>query len=134
MSKKPNDIAATLHISETEVYALDNNYNFTWYTTQQSKLNSILYKLGMNISRGYIMQDPCLHFNYRAKEQNNCARFYGNERIDEEWLLSGFASQAAKDKASGGSLIQDVYSARKQTEKAQADLEYQDMFRTLEDE
>ena len=129
---KPNDIAATLHISESELTRADGSYSYTWHTMNRGRLNSVLFHLGMDTNRGYTLQPTCLHVN-RLGDRVTCQRYYGNERLDNKWLESGYASLAATDKSSGGELIEDLYSSRMMTEKAQADEEYKDIFRKNEE-
>ena len=36
-------------------------------------------------------------------------RWAGNERIDYQWIMSGYASKEARDKSSGSRLLADIY-------------------------
>jgi len=81
---------------------------------QPTELEGVLYDLGLDVNQPYEVQFNT-HRN-RFGNINSCTRFVGNERLDQEWIDSKYSSQEAKDKASGNSLVKDLYSLRGMTE------------------
>lgn len=124
---RPSTIVALCIVSESEIARGFPEYDSSWEAEQPSKLLNILYGLGMDINQNYTRQDGLMHRN-RLNEIVLCSRFVGQERLDLEWLTSGYASQAARDKASGSRLLEDIYRARNLTEEAQHRLEARDKY------
>ena len=65
----------------------------------------------INLHKGIERQENLQHRN-RFNEVVICDRYVGNERTDKEWLNSGYASQEAKDKATGSKMLADLYRLR----------------------
>lgn len=98
-------ILNTIHVSESEIDAVFDNYNADW---DKTRLESALYQLGLNINLNYEFQSASQHRN-RMNKVVTCARWYGIEREDEEWITSGCASQAVKDKLKNSRMLDDIY-------------------------
>ena len=127
-------IAATIHVSETEIAALYPDYQYSWYENDKEKLAGILYEFGIDTSQYWEYQEPVQHRN-RMNQLVTSGRYYGNERLDEAWLNSGLASEAAKDKAKNSRLLDDLYREKALTIDTQMALERRDLFAsTTEDE
>lgn len=126
-------IAATIHVSETEIAALYPDYKYSWYDDDKEKLVGILYELGLDTKQYWEYQEPCQHRN-RMNQLVTAGRYYGSERLDEAWLNSGLASEAAKDKAKNSRLLDDLYRSKAMTIDAQMSLERKDMYNVVEDE
>ena len=130
---RPSAIVALCIISESEITKVMPNYSAE-FENEEIKFKSFLYSLGMDINKPYQRQDGLQHRN-RLNEIVVCSRWVGEERIDEAWIHSGYASKPAIDKASGSKLTEDLYRARYETEDAQAILEARDRYNTItEDE
>lgn len=135
MNKKPtrpNAIVALCIISESEIIKVMPNYT-SEFEYKDEEFKDFLYSLGMNVDRPYQRQDGLQHRN-RFNEIVVCSRWVGEERLDEAWISSGYASRAAIDKASGSKLTEDIYRARYETEDAQAMLESRDKYATTIEE
>lgn len=135
MNKKPtrpNAIVALCIISESEIVKVMPNYS-SEFEHSDEKFKNFLYSLGMNVDRPYQRQDALQHRN-RFNEIVVCSRWVGEERLDEAWITSGYASRSAIDKASGSKLTEDIYRARYETEDAQAMLESRDKYATTTEE
>lgn len=127
-------ISATIHVSETEIAALYPDYQYSWYENDKEKLAGILCELGLDTKQHWEYQEPCQHRN-RMNQLVTAGRYYGNERLDEAWLNSGLASEAAKDKAKNSRLLDDLYREKALTIDTQMALERRDLFAsTTEDE
>jgi hypothetical protein len=130
---RPSAIVALCIISESEITKVMPNYSAE-FENEEIKFKSFLYSLGMDINKPYQRQDGLQHRN-RLNEIVVCSRWVGEERVDEAWINSGYASKPAIDKASGSKLTEDLYRARYETEDAQAILEARDRYNTItEDE
>lgn len=129
---RPSAIVALCIISESEIIKVMPNYSAE-FENEEIKFKSFLYTLGMDINKPFQRQDGLQHRN-RMNEIVVCSRWVGEERIDEAWIHSGYASKPAIDKASGSKLTEDLYRARYETEDAQAMLEARDRYNTITEE
>ena len=138
MSKKlkfpprPNAIVALCVVSESEIVKVMPNYSSD-FENQETKFKNFLYSLGMDVDKPFQRQDGLQHRN-RLNEVVVCSRWVGEERIDEAWIYSGYASTAAIDKASGSKLTEDLYRARYETQDAQDMLEARERYNTITEE
>lgn len=126
-------IMAPIHVSETEIAYLYPDYEASWIEAEVDKLQGILFDLGLDTKQHYEIQPAMQHRN-RMKQVVTCSRYYGVERSDTDWLSSGYASTAAKDKALNCRLLDDVYRSRALTIDAQLALESKDKYNVVEDE
>lgn len=126
-------IQASIHISQSEIAAIYPDYNYTWDTEQIDKLRGVLFDLGLDTSQYFELQEVSQHRN-RLGKIVTCQRYYGSERLDLDWLKSGFASQSAKDKAKNSRLLDDLYREKSLTIDAQLALESRDRYNKIEDE
>ena len=120
-------ISTPIHISESEIAFAYPQYNANWLTENLSDLNAVLFDLGLDTSKHYQLQEVTQHRN-RLGKVVVCGRYLGTERDDTDWMQSGFASQAAKDKAKNSRMLDDLYREKALTIDAQAALERKDMF------
>ena len=127
---RPSSIVALCIVSESEIAKVIPDYSFKLEGT--SNFLSMLHSLGMDTLRPFIRQDAIQHRN-RLNEVVVCSRWVGEERIDESWLLSGYASTEAKDKATGSKILEDLYRSKHMTEDAQRTLEDRDRYNKSED-
>lgn len=123
---RPSSIVALCIISESEIAKVIPDYSYK-LEENETKFKLFLYSLGMDISRPFQRQDGLQHRN-RFNEIVVCSRWVGEERIDEEWINSKYASKEAKDKASGSRILEDLYRSRYLTEDGQALLEQRDKY------
>ena len=122
-----SDIAAKIHISESEIILANNEYTYDDFTKNPKKYHSVLYDLGLDTNFNFVFQPTCLHRN-RLNKVVICGRFYGDERTDKDWIGAGYASQAAKDKASNCRLVDEMYQQRGLTQTAQVAGELKDSY------
>jgi hypothetical protein len=129
---RPNAIVALCVISESEISRVMPNYSAE-FENEEIKFKSFLYNLGMDINKPFQRQDGLQHRN-RLNEVVVCSRWVGEERLDEAWIYSSYASKSAIDKASGSKLTEDLYRARYETEDAQNMLEARERYNTTTEE
>lgn len=113
---KPNSIVALCIISESEIIKVLPNYSYLY--EEESTFPAFLYSLGMDVSKPYTRQDALQHRN-RFNEIVICSRWVGEERTDEQWINSGYASREAIDKASGSKILESLYREKGLTQDAQ---------------
>lgn len=124
-----SNIVALCIISESEIAKVIPEYNCKMEGT--AKFKQILFELGMDTSKPIIRQDGLQHRN-RLNEVVLCSRWVGDERIDPDWISSGYASKEAIDKASGSKMLEDLYRSKFMTEDTQAILEARDRYAAKE--
>jgi len=129
---RPSAIVALCIISESEISKVIPNYSCE-LESDNDKFLKLLYNLGMDISKPFQRQDGLQHRN-RLNEIVVCSRWIGQERIDPEWINSGYASKEAIDKASGSKILEDLYRSKYLTEDTQALLEARDKYSKVTEE
>jgi len=95
---------AVLFVSESELALVAPNYNTNWIETNKDELFKHLYDLGVDITSDIDFQEVTQHRN-RLNQVVTCRRFAGFERLDKEWINSGYASREAKIAASGSKML-----------------------------
>lgn len=127
---KPNNIVALCIVSESELAAVIPNYSREYEDLPE--FNKILFGLGMDTTKRIETQDALMHRN-RLNQVVICRRYVGQERLDPEWITSGYASVEAKDKVSGSRLMEDIYRAKGLTQDAQDRLEARDVYNVIDE-
>ncbi len=130
---RPSSIVALCIISESEIVKVMPNYSAEFEDDEFSGFNHFLYSCGMDIEKPFFRQDGLQHRN-RLNEVVVCSRWVGEERLDEAWLHSGYASKEAIDKASGSKILEDLYRSKNLTQDAQDSLEARDRYNEVKDE
>lgn len=130
---KQSNIVALCIVSESEIAKAIPEYTYSWQTNNPDLFNLILFQLGMDIKKPIETQLGLTHRN-RLNEIVICARFVGDERLDFDWLNSGYASQQAKDKVSGSRMLEDLYRAKNLTVDRQLALEAKDKYKYVDEE
>jgi hypothetical protein len=129
---RPSSIVALCIISESELVKVIPNYSAE-FENNTLEFKKVLFSLGMDTERYVLRQDGLQHRN-RLNETVVCSRWVGEERLDEAWLLSGYASKEAIDKASGSKILEDLYRSRNLTQDAQDSLEARDRYNVVKEE
>lgn len=104
-------ITALCIVSASEIAVGYPDFTYDLIETDKDKFLKILYDFGMDTSQQIEIQPDIQHRN-RLDKIVICDRYVGHERIDQEWINSGYASQEAKDKKTGNKLLQDIYRQR----------------------
>lgn len=110
------DIVALTYISMSELMKVKTDLTYEWIDKNPKEFKDILWDVGMD-TRNYPFetQTDIQHRN-RFNEVVRCDRFVGNERLDREWINSGYASQAAIDKSKHSKLLIDMYRLKGEAE------------------
>jgi len=130
--KRNSMICCPLHVSESEIILGYPEYTASLETDNPKVFQGILFSLGLNVEQEYTRLDCVMHRN-RLNQQVTCARWYGSERSDEQWIKSGYASKAAKDRDLNNNLLDESYRSRYETMDAQYMLEQRDRYAKVED-
>lgn len=101
-------ISAVCVISASELAKVMPNFTYQWAEENPHKFQDILFGLGMDISLPIEVQETIQHRN-RFDEIVICDRWVGTERVDKEWVESGYASVEARDRALNNKLLNDLY-------------------------
>jgi hypothetical protein len=108
------EIAAVSYISISEIQKVRPEITWEYVnasTSHKKALEQILFDLGMNI-KDYPYEVQNVQHRNKFNEIVTCERFVGLERLDKEWLSSGYASEEAKDKSKSNKLLTDLYVQR----------------------
>lgn len=109
------NIAALCIVSVSELAKVKPEITYDWIENNRDEFLDILYSIGMNTKQPIERQENLYHRN-RFNELVVCDRYVGNERLDREWLASGYASQEAKDKSLNNKMLNDLYRLQGRTE------------------
>ncbi len=109
-----SSIIALVYISLSELQTIDRKYTEDWADSSEQELLGVLRGLGIDVSQS--VERQVVEHRNRFGNLITGSRWVGCERIDKEWIESGYASQEAKDKAVGSKLVFDLYRLRGMTE------------------
>ena len=129
--KRASSIVAQVIISESELDLVIKDYNSNYEIDRKEEFEWVLYTLGLDIDKGYQRQDTIQHRN-RLNQIVICSRYVGEERQDDPWILSGYASKEARDKHSGSRILEDLYRERSCTTGIQEYLEARDKYAVID--
>lgn len=102
------------------------------YQEHPSKFREYLHELGADINKPMLMQNK----KHRSEEDLKVytgTRWVCEERQDEDWINSGYASQQAKDKFFKNRIVEDLYRSRSLTTDTQRVLEERDRFTEIDE-
>lgn len=102
------NIAALCIVSVSELAKVKPEITYDWIDENRKEFLDMLYSIGMNVMQPIERQDNVTHRN-RFNEVTTCDRYVGQERIDKEWVNSGYASQEARDKSLNNNMLNDLY-------------------------
>lgn len=122
-------IVATVIVSKSELLAYNPRF-FDGITPE--KFKQVLFELGIDTNRGIVEQKNLIHRN-RLNQVVQCTRWLGEERQDEDWIKSGYASREALDKHSCNRILDDLYRSKGLTEDTQAIMEDRDKHATVDE-
>lgn len=77
----------------------------------QKAVTEMFHRLGCDTSYGIEVQYDCISKN-KFGEEDGSPRFIVAERLDNGWLMSGYASTAAKQYTPDVSLVVDLWKLR----------------------
>jgi hypothetical protein len=103
-----SNIIALSIVSSYDIAKVKKDFTYQFVQDNPENFKDILYRFGMNVNTGFETQENVLHRTL-AGDVVQGDRYVGSERIDLEWLASGYASREAKDRASGSKLLDDLY-------------------------
>jgi len=105
------NICAIEYVSLSELETVMPWITLEWTEENPDILKNMLHDLGMDAWNYPVDVQDCTHRN-RFGNVITTRRWVGNSRVDKEWLESGYASTAAKDRALGNKLLIESYLKR----------------------
>lgn len=127
-----SQIVAQVIISESEIKKVIPEYTYKYEETNPDEFLKIMYDLGIDTKYNITRQDGLWHRN-RLNEVVLCSRWVGEERLDEEWIKSGYASKEAIDKVTGNKILEDLYRSKNLTKDTQEVLESKDRYAIIDE-
>lgn len=106
-----SNIIALSIVSAMDLAEVMPHFTYKFAEENPAEFREILWQFGMNVNQGVETQE-CVTHRTRLNRLVTCDRYIGNERVDKEWIESGYASREAKDKSSGSKLLTDIYRAK----------------------
>jgi hypothetical protein len=108
---KTSGIIAICIVSAMDIAQVKPDFTYKWSEDNKEEFNNLLWQFGMD-TIGFIEKQESVTHRTRLNRTVTCDRWVGNERFDKEWVESGYASRESRDKASGSSLLNDLYRAK----------------------
>lgn len=102
------EIAAICYVSMSELAHAKPDITYEWVTENNHEFLDLLQGLGMDTTMPIDRQEDVIHKN-RLGKTVRCDRWVGLERVDKDWVKSGYASQAAIDKSKNNKILLDLY-------------------------
>ena len=109
-----SSIIALVYISLSELQTIEPRYNEQWVDSSEQELLGVLKGLGLDVNQPWERQ--IVEHRNRFGNLITGSRWVGNERIDKEWIESGYSSQSAIDKSKNNRMLNDLYRMRGMTE------------------
>lgn len=103
-------IPAIIQISLSEIQKVKPHVTKEWIESNQGEFMQMLHSLGADIT--YKVTEEYNQHRNRFDEVVTTLRWTGEERADPDWLNSGYASEAAKDRGLNNRLLEDCYRIR----------------------
>jgi hypothetical protein len=131
-TKRASMIVACCIVSESEIAMIMPEYTSSYETEHPEGFKDVLFKFGMDVTQEYKRQDALQHRN-KVNQVVTCSRWVGSERIDLDWINSGYASKEAIDKYSGSKILEDLYRERGETQDTQDYLNERDIHTVVDE-
>lgn len=103
-------IPAIIQISLSEIQKVKPHVTKEWIESNQGEFMQMLHSLGADIT--YNVTEEYNQHRNRFEEVVTTYRWVCEERRDDSWLTSGYASEAAIDRGLDNQLLNDCYRLR----------------------
>lgn len=100
-------MTALVIISDSEIAKVIPDWRHDFPLTNPDDFSKMLWELGINTLMPVEKQEGFIHRN-RFNETVLCNRWVGYERLDKEWISSGYASREARNDASQNRLVKYI--------------------------
>ena len=104
-------IAAVCYVSLSEIQTIANWVTEEFIENNPDVFKQMLFDLGMDVFNYPWEVQEVTHRN-RFNNVITCPRYVGNERVDQTWISSSYASLEAKDKSLNNTLLTDIYRSK----------------------
>jgi hypothetical protein len=109
-----SSIIALVYIRLSELQTIDRKYSEEWADSSENELLGVLHGLGIDVNQS--VERQVVEHRNRFGNLITCSRWVGCERIDKEWIDSGYASEEAIAKKLNNGLVNDLFRLRGLTE------------------
>lgn len=106
---------AVIIISESEISKVISDWHYQYPDKHPEDFKKLLWGLGINTNLCVERQDGFYHRN-RFNEIVLCSRWVGYERLDDDWIKSGYASRDAKNESSNNRMLRDLLTNKSHRE------------------
>lgn len=103
-------IPAIIQISLSEIQKVKPEVTKEWIESNQGEFMQMLHSLGADVT--YKVTEEYNQHRNRFEEVVTTYRWVCEERRDDSWLTSGYASEAAIDRGLDNQLLNDCYRLR----------------------
>jgi len=110
-------IAAIVYVSLSEIQTVAPFVTEEFIEENPDVFQKMLYDLGMDVFNYPTERQDVTHRN-RFGNLITCPRWVGNERVDQLWVESPYASVEARDKSLNNYLLTDLYKSKGMVELA----------------
>lgn len=100
-------MTAVVVVSESELAKVIPDWSMEFVNKRFDAFKQILWDLGLDVYKPWEQQEGLVHRN-RLNEVVWCNRWVGVERLDKEWIESGYCSREAKNESSGSQMVKDL--------------------------
>lgn len=104
-------IAAVCYVSLSEIQTVASWVTEEFIEENPDVFQKMLFDLGMDVYQYPIEMQEVTHRN-RFGNIITCKRWVGNERVDLDWVASGYCSVEARDKSLNNRILIDLYKCK----------------------
>ena len=114
--EKKGCYAPTVIMTEGEIQKILPSFKKEMLLSTKKEVQDILtkffFQLGVDYKRGFEIEEQQVTTLNKFSELDDSARIYFKERVDGEWLASGYASELAKEVSSDPTLSRVLFKMK----------------------
>ena len=114
--EKKGCYAPTVIMTEGEIQKILPSFKKEMLLSTKKEVQDILTKffwdIGIDYKRGFEIEEQQVTTLNKFSELDSSARIYFKERVDGEWLASGYASELAKEVSSDPTLSRVLFKMK----------------------
>ena len=114
--EKKGCYAPTVILTEGEVQKILPSFKKEMLLSTKKEVQDILtnffWQIGVDYKRGFEIEEQQVTTLNKFSELDDSARIYFKERVDGEWLASGYASELAKEVSSDPTLSRVLFKMK----------------------
>ena len=114
--EKKGCYAPTVILTEGEIQKILPSFKKEMLLSTKKEVQDILtnffWQIGVDYKRGFEIEEQQVTTLNKFSELDDSARIYFKERVDAEWLASGYASELAKEVSSDPTLSRVLFKMK----------------------